>query len=133
MTARLLQEKEPGKVSHSAASYLLATKQPFHDWALFVGKEAVSIAMNMVEAHEKWPDSKKPNETPFNIALQTESSFFEHLKQRPDHMKIYAEYQKAVASTEGLDLKHLVRAFDWATLGEATIVDVRQPCLLLCV
>lgn len=131
MTARLLREPAPEQVAHTAASTLLATSQPLHDWALFMGKEAVSIAMNMVEATEKWPNSTATNQTPLNITLQTDLSFFEYLQKRPDHLKIYAEYQKAVASTEGLDLQHVIRGYDWAALGKATIVDVRDPSLLL--
>ncbi|KAH9844670.1 Hydroxyindole O-methyltransferase [Teratosphaeria destructans] len=124
MTAHLLHEPEPETLAHTAASKAIAESQPFHDWAVHIAKEAIHIAMSMVEATERWHDSTKTTETPFNIALDTELPFFEHLQKRPDHMKIYVGYQKAVASTEGLALQHIIRGYDWAALGRATVVDV---------
>nr|WNS47926.1 CapK [Capnodium sp. TTI-000886] len=124
MTSRFLCEPTPEHVSHTAASIMLAKSKPLHDWALFMGKEAILIALDMVEATEKWPKSTGTNQTPFNIAMETDLSFFDHLQQRPDHMRMYADYQKAVASTEGLDLRHVVQGYAWAGLGKATVVDV---------
>lgn len=126
MTARLFYEPAPDRIAHTATSAWLATNQPLHDWALYICKEAVAVALNMVEATEKWPSSTETNQTAFNIALQTDLPFFAHLKTRPEHLRLYSEYQKAVASTEGLDLQHLVHGYDWQALGKAQIVDVRS-------
>lgn len=126
MTARLFYEPTPEHIAHTATSALLATNQPLHDWALYICKEAVAVALNMVEATEKWPDSTETNQTAFNITVQTDLPFFAHLKTRPEQLRLYSEYQKAVAGTEGLDLQHLVHGFDWQALGKAQIVDVRS-------
>nr|WNS47941.1 FunK [Talaromyces coalescens] len=124
MTARLFYEPTPEHIAHTATSALLATNQPLHDWALYICKEAVAVALNMVEATEKWPDSTETNQTAFNITVQTDLPFFAHLKTRPEQLRLYSEYQKAVAGTEGLDLQHLVHGYDWQALGKAQIVDV---------
>jgi 6-hydroxytryprostatin B O-methyltransferase len=129
MTARILCEPEREHVQHTAASALLAKSRPLHDWALIMGLEPVDIAMKMVEATEKWPGSTKTNETAFNVALDTDLAFFKHLQTRPDHLHKYTEYQRAVASTEGLDLRHVVNGYDWAALDTATVVDVCVPIL----
>lgn len=76
-----------------------------------------------------WPGSTQTNETPFNVALDTDLAFFKHLQTRPDHLHKYTEYQRAVASTEGLDLRHVVNGYDWAALDTATVVDVCVPIL----
>lgn len=117
MTARILCEPEREQVQHTAASAMLAKNGALHDWALIMGLEPVDIAMKMVEATEQ-------NKVPFNIALGTDLPFFQHLQTRPDHLHKYTEYQRAVASTEGLDLRHVVNGYDWTSLGTATVIDV---------
>lgn len=131
MTARLFYEPTPDHIAHTATSAWLAKNPPLHDWALYICKEAVAVAINMVEATEKWPDSTETNQTAFNVTMQTDLPFFSYLKTRPDHLRLYSEYQKAVASTEGLDLQHLVQGFDWQALGKAQIVDVSSSFPIL--
>jgi hypothetical protein len=38
---------------------------------------------------------------------------------------------KAVSSLQKHNLKHTIAGFDWARLGEATIVDVRPRLIIL--
>jgi 6-hydroxytryprostatin B O-methyltransferase len=129
MTAHILCEPESEQVQHTAASALLAQSSALHDWALIMGIEPVDIAMKMVEATEKWPQGGKINQTAFNVALDTDLPFFQHLQKNPDLLAKYTEYQRAVSGTEGLDLKHVVHGYDWKKLGASSVVDVRIPSL----
>jgi 6-hydroxytryprostatin B O-methyltransferase len=125
MTAHILCEPQSEQVQHTAASALLARSSALHDWALIMGIEPVDIAMKMVEATERWPQGGKINETAFNVALDTDLPFFQHLQKNPELLAKYTEYQRAVSGTEGLDLKHVVHGYDWKKLGVSTVIDVR--------
>lgn len=66
-------------------------------------------------------------QTAFNIANNTELSFFDWISATPDMAKLFVSYMKNVTSSEGTKIDHLVHGFAWADLGNATVVDVRSP------
>lgn len=124
MTNNLFSEPTPNHLAHSATSALLVTNPNFHDWAVFMTDFSVPTAGKLVEATEKWGDSVRKNETAFNIAFDTDRPFFDYLSQFPERTKQFAGYMKSVTNSEGTDIKHLLSGFDWASLGEATVIDI---------
>jgi len=87
------------------------------------------MATKMVEATTAWGSSKPRDQsayriTAYNILNQTELPIFKHVGTDPEMRKEYANYMKIQTQNKGLDIQHLVNAFDWASLGKATIVDV---------
>ncbi len=62
--------------------------------------------------------------TAYNLAFNTDLPFFDHLAQIPERRDQFKGYMKSVTASGGTDLKHLLEGFDWASLGEAVVVDV---------
>ena len=97
------------------------------DWAVFMTSESAMTAMKMVEATERYGSTVSKTETAYNISKNSNLPYFEWLKQDPQMELQFAGYMKNVTASEGLDVKHLVKGFDWASLGECTVVDVKSP------
>ncbi|KAM5343387.1 hypothetical protein ACJ41O_011924 [Fusarium nematophilum] len=124
MTNGLFVESPAEHIAHSATSALLRTSQNFSDWAVFMCDISAPTAAGMVEAHKRWPDDIDKTHTAYNVAFDTDVTFFQHLKQLPERQKHFAGYMRNVASSRGTHLKHMVNGFDWAGLGKAVVVDV---------
>lgn len=124
MLSNFLREPVPNEVGHSATSALFVTNPGMLDWALFMAAETAPGAMVFVEATERWGSTSQRNQTAFNIARNTDRTFLDYVNQDPDLSKKFAAYMKNLLSSEGTSLRHLLNGFDWASLGEATVVDV---------
>lgn len=124
MTGNFLSEPVPGQVSHNATSSLFVTNPSINGWALFMAENSCPGALAMVGATEKYGVTDKKNETAFNVARNTDLPFFDYIGQHPEQGKQFAAYMKNVLASEGTKVGHLVNGFDWASLGEATVVDV---------
>ncbi|TVY85233.1 O-methyltransferase aurJ, partial [Lachnellula suecica] len=122
--SNFLQEPKPNELAHSNVSALLVTNPGLLDWALFMAEATATGAAKLVEATERWGTTEAKNQTAFNIARDTELPFFDYLAQTPELRKKFAMYMKNVTVSEGTKIDHLVNGFDWASLGEATVVDV---------
>lgn len=124
MTNHLFCEPRPGTVAHTATSALLATNPDFHDWACFMCEVSVPASTRMVEASKRWPGSTDKTQTSYNIAFDTRLPFFDHLNTMPDRTRQFANYMKQVTNSETMSIEHLLNGYDWASLGEAIVVDV---------
>ena len=131
MTSNFLCEPIAGELAHTPASAMFVTNPALLNWALFMAKGSAPTASKLVEATEKWGATDQKNQTAFNISNNTELSFFEYISQTPDMAKLFVSYMKNVTSSEGTKIDHLVKGYDWAGLGNATVVDVR-PSFLCC-
>ena len=95
---------------------------------LYLASASAPTALKLIEATEGWGETKKPEETAYSLAMETELGFFEHLKADPRRGKEFAGYMAAVGKSKGVSLDHLVKGFDWAPLPDgAVVVDVRSP------
>lgn len=126
MTNNLFCEPESNRIAHTATSALFVTNPKFHDWAIFMGNKSALCASAMLEASKKWPKSLAKNHTGFNIAYDTDMTFFDWLNTKPDMREDFVKYMEMIRNSEGMSLHHLVDGFDWASLGKATVVDVRS-------
>ncbi|MCJ1366857.1 hypothetical protein MMC16_005987 [Acarospora aff. strigata] len=124
MTSSLLSEPIPGEIAHNATSALFVANPNLFDWALFMTEASAPTAAKFAEATEKWGATDVKNQTAYNIAMATDLPFFDHIAKSPEMTKQFAGYMKNVTTSEGTSVKHLLNGFDWASLGEATIVDV---------
>ena len=124
ITSGFLSEPSPGMLAHSAASSLFATQQGLVDWALLLAELSAPTAQKMVEVTERYGETSKKTQTAFNIQHNTSLPYFDYYAQFPMWRARFASYMKTVGSFPGTDIKHLVDGFDWASLGDATVVDV---------
>ena len=82
------------------------------------------MASQTVEATEKYGVTESKTQTTYNVWKQTDRPFFDEIKESKELTRQFASYMKNVTSGKGLSIRHLVTGYDWASLGEATVVDV---------
>ncbi|KAF5682036.1 fusarubin cluster-methyltransferase [Fusarium denticulatum] len=125
MTTGLLCETKDGKLSHNSISAQFVTNVHMKVQLLHIFNQTVPLMTGLIEATEKWGETSATNETAYNIVHNTELSFFEHLKTRPDLNEGFQAYMKSRAvSHTGSNVEHLLSAFDWKSLGQAQVVDI---------
>ena len=66
----------------------------------------------------------EPNIQGFSFSKGTEDSLFEYLEKHPERAKRFAHGMSAFRTGPGYKLDHVVDNFPWASLGEASVVDV---------
>ncbi|PWY82040.1 hypothetical protein BO70DRAFT_396332 [Aspergillus heteromorphus CBS 117.55] len=81
--------------------------------------------MAMAEATQ--PSGDRVNRTAYNLAFDTPLPFFQHLNQSPSGADMFAGYMSSLDVAGGTAQHHLLRAFDWAALGDAHVVDHALP------
>lgn len=129
ITSGLFEQPEPQKVGHSAASLYIRNNQHERTRAAWFCDVSAPTAAAMAPAHAKWPQSQSRTQTAYNNANDTDLPFFEHLAQHPERKAHFENLMKAAGSARHLSTEHTIAGFDWAGLGEATVVDV-YPCIL---
>lgn len=130
MTAGLLCEDRDGRLSHNVLSASFVENPHMRVQLLHMFNQTVPIMEKLAQATEKWGSTTAKNETAYNLVHETDLTFFEHLKSRPDLNEGFDAFMKSRAvSHTGSNVEHLLEAFDWKSLGEAKVVDV-SPNLL---
>lgn len=130
MTTGFLCETKDGNLSHNSLSAPFVEDFHMRRQLLHMVNQTVPIMAGLARATEKWGDTTAPNETAYNIVMETSLPFFEHLKARPDLNDNFDAFMKSRAvSHTGSSAEHLLEAFDWKSLGEATVVDVKLNTL----
>jgi 6-hydroxytryprostatin B O-methyltransferase len=126
MTTGLFREDVAGSVVHSATSALLARDPVVYSYATHMTGGSAPVAQKMAAAALKWgPDSTQPYETAFNVALDTDLPFFDHLSRNPDKMAEFSAYMRNVRSSDTVALRHLTAGFAWEGIREdGVVVDV---------
>ncbi|KAL2671425.1 fusarubin cluster-methyltransferase [[Neocosmospora] mangrovei] len=125
MTAGLLCEDRDGRLSHNALSASFVENPHMRVQLLHMFNQTVPIMEKLAQATEKWGSTTAKNETAYNLVHDTDLTFFEHLKSRPDLNEGFDAFMKSRAvSHTGSNVEHLLEAFDWKALGEAKVVDV---------
>ena len=130
MTKNIFRESRKGIVSHTAVSKLLAEDQQMHDWVGASTDELWQGAAQTVNALIKYSGSQEPNQTGFALANNTEKSIYEVFGQHPDRAKRFGNAMASFASGTGYELEHLVKGFDWSSIGKGLVVDVGNPIYL---
>ncbi|KAJ4312052.1 fusarubin cluster-methyltransferase [Fusarium piperis] len=125
MTAGLLCEDRDGRLSHNTLSASFVENPHMRVQLLHMFNQTVPIMEKLAQATEKWGSTTAKNETAYNLVHETDLTFFEHLKSRPDLNEGFDAFMKSRAvSHTGSNVEHLLEAFDWKALGEAKVVDV---------
>ncbi|KAL2047480.1 hypothetical protein ABVK25_011464 [Lepraria finkii] len=124
ITKHIFHEPRKGIVEHTAASRLLAQDEGFLDWVDVNLQETWPAAAQTVNAMRKWPNSRCPAQTGFSYSQDTEESLFEYLEKYPERAKRFVHGMSAFNTGPGYILDYVVDKFPWASLGEASVVDV---------
>jgi 6-hydroxytryprostatin B O-methyltransferase len=124
MTDGLFSKPSPAHIAHTRLSASLEADSSLQDWISWTTNYGMSIASRFAEATARTPGTVAKNKTAFNVALNTDLSLWDYMKTNPEMEKIFSGYMRGTSQSEGNRLQYLVDSFDWASLGEATIVDV---------
>lgn len=124
MTTNFLREPTPGEVAHSNTSAAFIKNPSLNDWALFMTSISAMMASQTVEATQKYGATESKTQTTYNVWKNTDKPFFDHIKQDKELTRQFASYMKNVTSGKGTSIQHLLTGYDWASLGEVTVVDV---------
>ena len=131
----IFTESRPGFVAHSPVSAYLAENK---ELAAFLGHctgEAFPAASKLTETIRKYPYTEEPNQTGFNLALGTDDPLFTFLSKNPKRFDRFNLGMAGISQAGGRSAKQVVEGYDWGSLGEGTVVDVRlrsstyTPCL----
>ncbi|KAF7512644.1 hypothetical protein GJ744_000905 [Endocarpon pusillum] len=124
ISRHIFKEPQMGFVAHTAASRTLATNEEIRDRVWLSCEQIWPAAAHLGDAIEKWRGSEEVNETGYNLAHNTELSFFGTMERNPEHERRFANVMRALktAPDAAAPIKHLLSSFDWASVG--TVVDV---------
>ena len=92
---------------------------------------SMPTAAAFADATKKWGATDRKDETAFNIAMNTDGSFFDYYAKSPELAECFAAYMESVQSSYGTSTDHLVSGFDWANLERGLVVDVSNAILAL--
>ena len=125
MTANFLCETKDGRLAHNSISAVFVEDASMNTWLSNLFRNSVPCMRAFTQATERWPNPTKGNETAYNLAMNTELPFFEHLKANTDLSAEFNKYMKSQSTVHtGASVDHLLKGLDWAALGEAKVVDV---------
>ncbi|KAK2739529.1 hypothetical protein FQN55_009405 [Onygenales sp. PD_40] len=124
MTNRIFKEPRVGYVAHTASSSLLVRSEGIRSWIGFGAEEGYPTSVKMPEAMEKFRGSQSAHECAYNLAFETDLSYFQHLALFPERQKRFAVSMREATSAGGWSTSHLVSGYPWETIGESTVVDV---------
>ncbi|MCJ1379615.1 hypothetical protein MMC17_002717 [Xylographa soralifera] len=124
MTNHIFKEPRKGVVAHTAASKALAEIPMLREWVGMVSEELAPAAPRVADALVKWPNSEEPNETGFNLAMNTVSPMYDELANYPVREQRFADAMSLFSSSPGFEPVYLATNYDWKSIGTGTIVDV---------
>ncbi|KAL2783139.1 O-methyltransferase-domain-containing protein [Aspergillus keveii] len=124
---RIFVETEPGYVSHTATSALLATDPQMQALVAHMSEEAFPASTRIVDALEISKTNNSAtgaaNESPSPFALAFGSSFFERKAAQPDTLQRFGLAMSSWSSGDGAH--QMVTCYDWGSLpAGARVVDV---------
>ena len=134
-TIGLFIEPSPGYVAHTAISATLVN-DPEHKAMMIHNLEDVypSACAQADNVTKRPVDEGEPNQAGFNEAFGVDKPFFDWAEEKGQvaRKENFALAMGGLSKAGGmLDGAILVHQFDWAALGEGTVVDVRDDLVPL--
>lgn len=133
MTNNLFEEPRAGYVGHTALSSIIVREPLSKSWILHNFEEVVTS--KFLEAYDKYGESEEPNETATSLghdyfAKHPNDNFWTFLEADGEgenkgyRMRRFADAMVWATGHKNDEDMNLINGFDWASLGEATVVDV---------
>ena len=126
-TAGFLHEPQPALVAHSALSARFVTNPSYLDAAMFLAESAAPAALEMAATTQRFGESDRPNETAYNVALNTTKPFHTALQERTKlHRQWFAYLRYAGGLHEAEEVTDVLTRFDWTNVstGSSLVVEV---------
>ena len=118
--------EENGMIRHTATSRLLATLPDLKATISMTTSETWPSVLKVVDAINKFPQCDEPSETAYSLAHEPDVTMFAHLAKHPERMENFGTAMGFYASTDALNVKHLVTGYPWSQfdLPGTVLVDV---------
>ncbi|EKG11359.1 hypothetical protein MPH_11520 [Macrophomina phaseolina MS6] len=123
-TAGFLREPQPGHVAHTALSAQFVLKPSYLDAAMFLAGTAVPAALKMPIATQRFGHSCETNESAYNLAFNTSTTFSSSCEQRKKLQRQWSAYLRYVADQWDDGVGHILKSFDPLRLANASVVEV---------
>ena len=123
-TNRIFRISENNLIAHTAASKAIAQVPLLREFLDQACSDMWPASTRFVDAMTKWPGSEEPSQTAFNIASGAENPFFVDLADSPSRAKRFTDAMRFFSMAPGFEIRNIINAFDWATVGKGVVVDV---------
>lgn len=133
---RLFAETADGKVEHTATSAVPVRRPKLKAWIGHNIDDVGAACFGTIPALERWGESEHPGQTGLAIQYFPENEdetkgLFQFLNEDDRHgkgkgwrEKRFGEAMECLTEFMGISIDHVHQGYDWASLGNATIVDV---------
>ena len=130
MTNGIFKQTRPGHVAHTGISAQLVQDKYAHAMVGHNVEDVYPSAACNADALEKHPENDgDPTETGMNLAFNTKVPLFSFFQEHPKRLQRFGLAMESLSIPGGIfDAAHVVRSFDWTSLGDATLVDVSVLC-----
>lgn len=128
---RIFRESRPSHVAHTSISAELRNNKAL---AAFLGHctfEAFPAASRLSDSIRRYPHTQEPNETGFNLAMDTPDPLFTYLTKNPARFDRFNLGMAGISQAIGRSAQQVVDGYPWDSLGNATVVDVYTSICLL--
>jgi hypothetical protein len=129
-TAGFLQEPQAGHVAHSALSFPFVTKPSCLDAAMFLAGTIAPAALQLPTATQRFGSSLRTNETAYNLAFNTPSTFPSICEQRPKLQRQWPAFLRYGTNDVDDRVTDLLSRLDQFREGTITVVEVSFRSLL---
>ncbi|KAF1812903.1 S-adenosyl-L-methionine-dependent methyltransferase, partial [Eremomyces bilateralis CBS 781.70] len=120
----LRRGNESNTVSHSFFSYHITTNPNWNKSVNMVMDLYMPIAAKLPELTTKYGGTDKLTETAFGLAYKTDMPFFEYISADPVRIRDFSVAMQNIATSDIQKAEHLLKMYDWSSIGAATVVDV---------
>ncbi|KAL6715591.1 hypothetical protein ACLMJK_006552 [Lecanora helva] len=120
---RVFTEPRKGFVAHTAASCKLVEDRGHYDRLGMMYDELWQGMAQTVNAMEKFKGHEL-NETGFSLAHDTTDSLYEYHDKHPEKARRFAGAMKAYSERSGQDTLEALKAYDWGSIQDQTVVDI---------
>ena len=135
MTNHIFTEPRPGFVAHTASSAAAIKIPAIKTLIEFFSEECCTASLKTVDAMKKWGASEEPARSGYGVAMglnpdDDKDCVFRFAQEDGEgenkgfRLKRIGEAMEALKETGTYRVEHVQRGFDWAGLGNATVVDV---------
>ena len=125
MSNRVFYEPTPKTIAHTAGSLLLTEGKPMRPFVQWLTEDCAPMIAHQIDAIEKWGHgSQEPNQTAVNYAYGGEGHFYDFIRTDPVRERRFGATIQQVSEQPSSSVTHIQNGFNWASLGNGTVIDV---------
>ncbi|KAI9833494.1 MAG: hypothetical protein M1819_003652 [Sarea resinae] len=122
---KIFAEPKSGQIAHTPMSKLLARDKYIQAWVGHNTEDIYVSEARFVDAIEKFGFTGEPSQTGFNLAFNTNDTYWEYAAKHPQLQARFSDSMIAAAGKGVGDAKHLATLYPWEKLQKgSTIVDI---------